>query len=296
MAFPDFYYRFSKSQQKGIIALCFLLLFIQAVYYISGFVSLSGNSKKSEEEKLWLAHQAGIDSLKAQVKDTGYVLYPFNPNFISDYKGYTLGMSVKEIDRLHTFRKSGKYVNSAQEFKTVTGVSDSLLATISPYFKFPDWVQNKKPYTATPAQSFGSEQKLVRAVISKDINTALEEDLVAVYGIGPYFAKKLLRRRADLGAFVSMEQMDDFTEFSPEAVAGLKKMFTIGNSPQVNRINVNTASLQQLSCFPYFNRDIAKAIITQRSMKGKITNFAELSKINDIFKYKSKIILLYLEF
>ena len=120
--------------------------------------------------------------------------------------------------------------------------------------------------------------------------------MVNVYGIGPAFAKKILRRRADLGAFVSMDQMDDFKEFSPEALAGLKKSFTVGSHPQVVTINVNTASLQQLARFPYFNRDIAKAIITERSMTGKIANFDELIKINDIFNYKSKIIRLYLDF
>jgi DNA uptake protein ComE-like DNA-binding protein len=217
-------------------------------------------------------------------------------------------MTVEEIDRLHTFRDSGKWINSVADFKAVTKVPDSLLAKISPYFKFPDWVVKKEQQKNTvqdedPAgkpsgkykEAFASKkEKPVRAAV--DINTALEEDLVAVYGIGPAFAKKILRRRADLGAFVSMDQMEDFKDFSPEAIAGLRKSFKVGDNPQVTTLNINSASLQQLSRFPYFNKDIAKAIITERSMKGKITNFDELSKINDIFTLKSKIISLYLEY
>ena len=42
----------------------------------------------------------------ATKKDT---IYPFNPNFISDYKGYKLGMSIQEIDRLHQYRAQNKY-------------------------------------------------------------------------------------------------------------------------------------------------------------------------------------------
>jgi hypothetical protein len=60
-------------------------------------------------------------------------IYPFNPNFITDFKGYKLGMSVTEIDRLLAFRKTNRYVNSAAEFQQVTQVSDSLLAQIAPF-------------------------------------------------------------------------------------------------------------------------------------------------------------------
>ncbi len=109
-------------------------------------------------------------------------------------------------------------------------------------------------------------------------------------------AKKLLRRRAELGAFVSMEQIADLKIFSSKAIAGLQKSFKIGDNPQVERINVNTASLERLLRLPYINYDIANAIIARRTTKGKFRNFDELTKINDIFILKSKIISLYLEY
>jgi DNA uptake protein ComE-like DNA-binding protein len=299
MPLPTIPYRFTKDQRKGIIALCLLIIAVQVGYFVINSFDFSSNAQKSEAEKQWLAHQAEIDALKAKQSGKENKLYPFNPNFISDYKGYTLGMSVKEIDKLKAFRDSGKYINSVSDFKKVTGVSDSILNKISPYFKFPDWVNKKQPvqeYAATEKYQNKYPDKKESQRPALDINTALEEDLINVYGIGPAFAKKILRRRADLGAFVSMEQMDDFKEFSPEALASLNKSFIVGAKPQVTTINVNTASLQQLARFPYFNRDIAKAIITERSMTGKIANFDELIKINDIFNYKSKIIRLYLDF
>lgn len=90
--------------------------------------------------------------------------------------------------------------------------------------------------------------------------------------------------------------MDDFAEFSPEAIAGLKKGFRVSAHPEVIKINVNTASLSQLSYFPYFNKTIARAVITKRSMKGKLTNIEELLEINDFPVDKQKIIALYLDF
>jgi len=306
--FKNIHFNLTKDQRKGILALCLLIIVVQAGYYFISATDFTSVEEKSVEEKQWLALQSKIDALKAKKGEKQNTIYPFNPNFITDYKGYALGMTMEQIDRLHTFRKSGKWVNSAADFKEVTKVPDSLLVKISPYFKFPDWVNKKNQhqnngkheYASAEETSYSNPNKFAsgKAAVAKpaiDINLALEEDLVAVYGIGPAFAKKILRRRADLGAFVSIDQMEDF-DFSPEALAGLRKSFKVGDSPQITTININTASLKQLSRFPYFNKDIAKAIITERSMKGKIVNFDELSKINEIFTLKSKIIHLYLEY
>lgn len=294
-----FFLNFTKSQRTGIIALFILIVIIQAVYYIATRYDIKTDRQISDEEAEWLGMQAAIDDLKAAgIEKEGYTIYPFNPNFISDHKGYTLGMSVAEIERLHKFRKTGKYLNSAADFQKVTKVSDSLLSVISPYFKFPEWVTAKNTTVAntalkTPSYSKQTERK---SLLVMDINEALEEDLDKVYGIGPVFAKKILRRRTQLGAFVHMDQMDDFKEFSPDAIAGLKKHFKVNGNPAVTKININTASLNQLSYFPYFNKTLARAIITERSMRGTIVNIEELLKINDFPVEKVKIIALYLEF
>lgn len=295
-----FFFRFTKQQQKGVLALFILVILLQAGYFgINYYTPKKATTTKEEQE--WLALQPEIDALKAAQAKKQFTIYPFNPNFISDYKGYTLGMSVQEIDRLHKFRKGNKYVNSAAEFQQVTGVSDSLLAVISPYFKFPDWVikkqakqqSNQSFANSYPNKPFAKEEK---NIVQLDINEAVEEDLVKVYGIGPAYAKTILRKRAKLGAFVSMEQMNEFEQFSPEAVAGLKKAFYVGSNPTVTRLNINTASLSQLTYFSYFNRDIAKAIITRRSMQGRLNNVEDLIKINQFPVDKVKIIALYLEF
>jgi len=266
---------------------------------------MKSEKQQTADEKQWLALQAEIDELKAKKATHKETIYPFNPNFVSDYKGYTLGMSTAEIDRLHAFRKTGKFINSAEDFKKVTKVSDSLLVKLLPYFKFPDWVNNKPRANTVDTPFKPDYEKRDKFTVRKskenkvkviDINSALEEDLDKVYGIGPTFAKKILRRRAQFGAYVSMEQMKDFPEFSPEALQGLSKQFAVLGQPQVERINVNTASLSQLTYFPYFNKSLAKAIITKRSMKGKINRVEELLDINEFPIDKVKIIALYLEF
>lgn len=296
-----FFYTFNKDQRRGIVALFMLIIIVQAGYFVLTSIDYTTPEQKSQQEKDWLALQSQINTLKQKAGDKTYKLYPFNPNFISDYKGYTLGMTVQEINRLHKFRETGKYINSIQDFKAVTNVSDSLLTAISPYFKFPDWVKNKQQaqkFDGYSKTDYNADNKTIKKdnIVLIDINQALEEDLDKVYGIGPAYAKKILRTRADLGGFVSMVQMDYFKEIPPEAVAGLKKYFKVTGNPQVNKININTASLKQLTYFTYFNKDIARAIVTQRSMKGKIKNIDEMLEISDFPVDKVDVIALYLEF
>ena len=66
-----------------------------------------------------LAFQTEIDSLKQIKRDYIPKIYPFNPNFITDFKGHKLGMSVAEIDRLLAFRKTNKYVNTPEDLEKV---------------------------------------------------------------------------------------------------------------------------------------------------------------------------------
>ncbi|OYQ38242.1 hypothetical protein CHU92_05900 [Flavobacterium cyanobacteriorum] len=304
---PWFFTSYSRQQRNGIMALFLLIIVIQATYFIYTSIDNPTIKAATPEEKEWLSLQSGINELKAAKVRKVTKIYPFNPNFISDYKGYTLGMSVTEIDRLHKFREKGLWINSAEDFKRVTGVHDTLLAKLRPYFKFPDWVLKRRSkdnlYTQTPNSGkpyFDKDKKnLPKAKEQKipllDINQAVEADLEKVYGIGPSFAKKIIRRRAQLGAFVSMDQMEEF-DFPAETVSGLKRAFYIGSAPPAIKINVNDASLNQLSYFPYFNKNLARSIITRRSMKGKINKFEELLEINDFPVDKQNIIALYLEF
>lgn len=291
MKVPQQFYSFTKGQRKGIVALFLLILLVQVGFWLIGFLDFTGGSIPSKEEKEWLALQSQIDSLKAVKQRKTDTIYPINPNYITDYKGYILGLSTAQIDKLHAYRKSGKFINTPADFQTVTGVSDSLLAKLSPYFTL------RTDYDPEDLRVDRIKNtKAAEAVIVMDINSAQEHDLVKVRGIGPGYAGMILRRRSDLGAFVSMAQMDDFTELPEEARQNLKKNFAIINVPEPNRLNVNTASLQQLSRFPYFNKGIARAIITQRSMNGKLAKIDELLEIPNFPVDKEEIIALYLDF
>ena len=286
------YFKFSQGQRAGIFLLFGIIIFLQFVYI---FVDVSALSNDSPEKEKWLSLQSQIDSMKQQKHNYIPKIYPFNPNFISDYKGYKLGMSVLEIDRLLAFRKGNNYVNSPIEFQEVTKVSDSLLNTMSPYFKFPDWVKNKKQfavYKKYPNSAFAKKEKKV--VI--DINKATQEDLIKIYGIGDAISLRILKLKESLGGFVSMEQMNDVWGISPEVIENLNSHFKVSELPNLKKIDINNASIKELSQFPYFNYQLAKQIVTFRSMNGDFKNVNDLTKIKGLSIDKANIIALYLDF
>jgi DNA uptake protein ComE-like DNA-binding protein len=283
---------FTSDQRKGIFVLLFFIVALQLVYFFADF---NLTRKISPDKQEWLAMQSKIDSIKASNPKYVVKVYPFNPNFITDYKGYKLGMSVREIDRLLEYRKENKYVNSPKEFQAVTQVSDSLLNVIVPYFKFPDWVKNKVSNNRYVKYETNVSAKNEKSAVI-DINKATQEELIKIYGIGDVISLRILKLKENLGGFVSMEQMNDVWGLSPEVIEALNFHFKVYALPAVHKIDINNASLKEIAQFTYFRYALAKEIVIYRSMNGDIKNIEDLTKIKGFPVEKANIIALYLDF
>ena len=129
-----------------------------------------------------------------------------------------------------------------------------------------------------------------------DINQATQEDLIKIYGIGEAISLRILKFKDNLGGFVSMEQMNDVWGLSPEVIENLNSHFKVSTVPNVKKIDINNASIKELSLFPYFKYPISKNIVTFRSMNGDFRNSEDLTKIKGLSIEKAKIIALYLNF
>ncbi|MFI8378844.1 helix-hairpin-helix domain-containing protein [Leeuwenhoekiella sp. NPDC079379] len=254
------------------------------------FYFWSSRNKTSIEPNAEIAiYQARIDSLK-RIKSVKSIpkIYPFNPNFITDYKGYTLGLSTEELDKLFSFRQKEKWINSAEDFQEVTGVSDSLLAVISPYFKFPDWVTNSKTSQTTKSFSFKSFNP------QNDLNKATFESLISLPEMTEGSARLILAYRKKIGGFIEDNQLYDIYNVKRNQVIEVKKEFTVKSKPVIVLINVNTANASDLATIPFLTFDIARSIIDYRILNEGIKNLDELLKIDGITPYKLDRIKLYL--
>jgi len=290
--------RFSKGHYFGIaILICSIGLLQLFIYWFNNQKNTT-SLDLTQEEKNWLLAQNEIDSIKEVNQENSNKIYPFNPNFISDYKGYKLGMSETQIDILHQFRKQNKYVNSNAEFQKLTGVSNEWMKQYAPYFKFPDWVTNKtsKNYQSKYENTYQKFDKKETKIVVQDLNKANQAELEKVYMIGEKLALKIISERERFGNFASMDQLGFIWGISPEAIADLNKKFQIKTSGNLKKININTSTIKELQQFPYFNYTIAKNIVTFRSMNGDFKSSEDLTNVKQFPLEKLKIIALYLEF
>ena len=280
------HFKFSKSQRNGIFLLVIIIVTLQCIYFFVDFSNSEYTVNTDELKK----YEQEIDSLKQiEIEERAPKIYPFNPNYITDYKGYTLGMSSDEIDRLLRFRDQGDWINSIKQFQEVTKVSDSLLNQISPYFKFPEWVTNpkqKNSYSDNKPKTFAEK---------KDLNKATEEQLQTVNGIGAYYSEKIIKLRSKfVGGFIADVQLQDVNGLTPEVIEKITNEFTVKTPRQIQKINLNTATVDQLVTIQHIDYEVAYNIIEQRQLREGYKSIDELTKVKDFPVNKIEIIKLYL--
>ena len=291
------HFKFSKQERSGIFFLLLIIFVMQVAFFVVKSSPMNSSSGLFLVDE---ATQSQIDILKKEVvaNDSVVRIYPFNPNFITDYKGYTLGMSAEEIDRLHAFRKQNKFANSAEEFQKVTMISDSLLSVISPYFKLPEWTktENKKPFKAKLYPNRNNENLATNVVRSNvlDLNSATAEDLQSISGIGEKLSARIVKYRELLNGFLIDEQLYEVYYLDREVAEKVLKKYKVLSKPKIEKININKASVAEISKLAYIKYSVAKEIVAYREINGSITSFDELKDIVDFPADKIDRIKLYL--
>ncbi|HET8803695.1 MAG TPA: helix-hairpin-helix domain-containing protein [Aequorivita sp.] len=281
------HFAFNRSQRNGIFLLVLIIIILQLVYF---FVDFSSEEDISPQQKQQISQfQQEMDSLKRIAsEEKKEQIFPFNPNYIADFKGYTLGMSVEEIDRLLAYRKAGKWINSAEDFQKVTGVSDSLLNEISPYFQFPEWVNNSKTtYPKRANSEVISETRI-------DLNEVTAEQLKNISGIGDILSERIIKYRNSLGGFKNNLQLYDVYGLSPEVAEKVLQKFPLQDAGAIEKKDLNSISVLELSEMPFFDYELARKVIEYRKLRGGIKNFEELAKIKGFPSEKIDRIKLYL--
>lgn len=272
---------FTKSQQNGIFLLVLIIISLQLVYF---FYPFSSEAKQEPgEQELVERLQRKVDSLKQIAAENNSTIATFNPNFISDFKGYMLGLSVEEIDRLHEYRAGGNWINSSEDFQKVTGVSDSLLQQIAPAFRFP-------AFTAKEEQP---KKVFPEAVVKQDLNAATASELQVVNGIGEKLSERIVNYRESLGGFRAGFQAGDVYGLSPEVVAKLLERFEVVEKHH-EKYDLNEIEVIPLSQLPYFNYELARAVVNFRKSRQKVISFEDLEEVKGFPLEKLDRIKLYL--
>ncbi len=190
----------------------------------------------------------------------------FDPNTYSASDWMILGMSQKQAEIIVKFGKHGFY--SDEDLKKVFVISD----------KFFDVIKDSLFYPAKPAyEKFERKSYEPKAIAKVEINTASEEELMTVRGIGGFFAKNIVKRRNELGGFRDAAQLLEVWKFDQEKLDGIAPFITIDAS-LVKQINVNTATAEELKTHPYISWNVANSIVKMRTQIGSYKKLEDLKK------------------
>ena len=281
------YFNFTKQERRGIFFLLVLIAVFQLAYFgLDRFSTANG----ADVFSLDIKNQLLTDSLGIEKRKSKLQFKPFNPNYISDYKGYLLGLSPLELDRLHNFRAQNGFVHSAKEFQRITGISDSLLNDISPFFKFPEWTRTTKPTTKKTEVSNNQKPRIL------DLNTASAQDLKEINGIGEKLSARIIKFRERLGGFLVNEQLYDVYGLEPQIVERALKRFQVLHPPKVKKININTANPDEIASLVYLKYKVAKNIVIYREEHGAYTSKEDLFNVSGFPINKIDRIALYLSY
>ena len=112
-------------------------------------------------------------------------------------------------------------------------------------------------YSTQPAHV--RRQKLVVELNSADTLT-----LQLLKGIGPTYARRIVRYRDRLGGFTNIEQLLEVYGFTPELLEYISPSLTL-DTTDIRRIEINTIELKQLIKHPYIEYYQARDIVRLRN-------------------------------
>jgi DNA uptake protein ComE-like DNA-binding protein len=138
------------------------------------------------------------------------------------------------------------------------------------------------------ADSSGSiyGRKVERNRYMCNLNTADSAALVQLYGIGGYYARKILRYREVLGgSFVDARQLLEIEGFTQERFAQIEKNVFVGKE-DVKGFSILNAERKALERHPYIGPYAARGIVTYLKLKGKESFENEMHLLEQLVKEK----------
>ena len=269
----------SKRNRRGVLLLSAILLVI--IYSPRILAGLTKNKHlKYSIEELDLVEKEVLESrttkknLTINSKKSRFVRpkKKFDPNCYTKSEWISLGLSEKQADVVLRFTEHG--VDSNDDLQKIFVISDELFELIKDSTYYPSEIDRQG--------ELNSKEQLV--TIDKfivDLNTATNEELIKLVGIGDYYAEKIIEYRNRLGGYNRPEQLLDLWKFTPEKLEKIREQIVI--SGNVRKLNINLINYDDLVKHPYITGKIANSIVKMREQRKVYKKMEELldSKLID---------------
>ncbi|NLF43467.1 MAG: helix-hairpin-helix domain-containing protein, partial [Bacteroidales bacterium] len=270
MKIKDFFY-FSRRERNGILILLIILLLSLLLPLslpllvkkeqrdFSQFDSLIEDIEKSmalgKQENLFEKQKKTFyESFKN--KTVRLNPFPFNPNQLPIEDWIRLGIPPRLAATIKNYEAKGGFFRKKEDLKKIYGMTEQMYSELEPYIIIPETTNDKYP---NKTSAIGLKTSFPLALNSSD-----SSDLIAINGIGPVFAQRIIKYRNALGGFHSVQQLKEVYGMDSTRYKLIYPFVYIENEGVI-KMNINTASEEILSKHPYIRKNVAKSIVAYRN-------------------------------
>lgn len=259
-------------------------------------------------------------------KPGSYSPFFFDPNTITLDSLCMLGLSPRQARTILNYRNKGGRFRQPEDFARMYVVSEEFYLRVKPFIVIAPEVAVGKHSTYSSRANRKSDKKqkpdTVRCEKSRNIVTERDFDtahhsavsknirarqtvvelngadsaaLVKLYGIGPFYAKKIMAYRKRLGGFHSALQLMDIGGIDSTRFAGMQRNIVV-DPLKIRRFRLDTAGKSFLIAHPYIGAYAARGILLLRQKLGDgACTLENLVKERIISKEKAELLWPYIE-
>ena len=218
-------------------------------------------------------------------------LAPFDPNALTAEGWEARGVPHFTAARMVKYRDAAGGFRAKAQIKKMYGLDDSVYQRLAPFMQLPDEVPRGAgrpdyaagkpgalpPFAATPGK-FASKPKNLQPF---DLNLADTTQLMQIRGIGSGRAKWVVRYRNQLGGYLRPEQLAEVFVLrdAPDLQDSLRKYTFIAPNFTPQRVNVNSASFDELYLQPYIGKRLARVLVAYRNQHGPFKTVDDLKLV-----------------
>ncbi len=191
----------------------------------------------------------------------------FDPNTADAQALMQFGFSQYQSDNLIKYRNSGGFFQTKTDLLKIYGIDSVFLARIENNIHIEPVIENN------PVEP--------ESVLVIELNSADTADLMKLDGIGPVFARRILKYRDLLGGYYSKTQLTEVFNFPVETFQLVRKNIRIDTS-SIQKIRINYAEFSDLAGHPYMDKKIANALLKHRDKNGAFKAAEQLKSVAEI--------------
>ncbi len=280
------YFNFNKVERVGILVVISIIVLVLAYPYLIK-VSVKDNSaeflqfaKEIEQFEKSLKNAADsadevrrldFQQMDRSVAENKLSPFPFNPNMLPSEQWSRMGLKDWQIKVIKKYEAKGGKFYKKEDFKRMFCISRSEYEVLEPYISIPEQVKNQEEFKIVP--------KEIKKRVLVDLNTADSVTLLTLYGIGPSFAKRIIKYRNLLGGFYCKQQLLEVYGFDQDRLDKINDYCEV-SVDALKKININTVTTEELKKHPYLDYYTAKAIVDQRIILGKFSSMKQIKEIS----------------